>query len=173
MVKNEYEDATDMIPDGHSVKVPMVIMDARPHFADLSDEVRKLRTETRSRYLQDLQSAWKSPAQRPKNSFSTERILPDADPMRSRTEARDQMIKRATEAWRMPHRDWSEPDLSTPPEEMLQRHLRTEPNADDQARRDAAYQSYKDRISNAWRTNPNAAGTIERQAEGPQWRHGK
>jgi hypothetical protein len=96
-------------------------------------------------------------------------------------------------AWkRPPTRDASEPDAS---EQLLARHLRgkpddygapdpgdvraverrrlTERGAEAQRERDAAWQQYKDRLSNAWRgrTDPIRASEIER--EGERWRHGR
>ena len=83
-------------------------------------------------------------------------------------EARDQMIERATSAWRLPQRDAAEP-----PAAVMRR--RTEPDepsaADHQARRDAIWNDYKTRLGNAWKTDPNAATQIERRGE--RWRGGR
>ena len=53
----------------------------------------------------------------------------------------------------------------------MRRHLRTEPDDNAQGRRDAAWAAYRDRLGNAWRTDPRAATAIERQGE--QWRGGR
>ena len=89
--------------------------------------------------------------------------------------ARDQMIQRARDAWkRPPVRDAAEPDQGSRPEERMRRHLRTEEGAEAQARRDAAWAAYRDRLGNAWRmgrVDPGAASAIERQGE--RWRGGR
>jgi len=97
-------------------------------------------------------------------------------------EARDQMIERATSAWRLPqrdpHKDAAEPDAGSPPG-VMRAHLRgtdpdepDEPDADDvQGRRDAIWNDYKTRLANAWKTDPRAATAIERQGE--RWRGGR
>jgi len=64
----------------------------------------------------------------------------------------------------------AEPDMSSSAETM-RRHLRTEPDENAQARRDAAWAQYRDRLGNAWKTNPSAATAIERQGE--RWRGGR
>jgi hypothetical protein len=83
--------------------------------------------------------------------------------------ARDEMIRRAESAWKRPTRavwDGPEPDSGTPPSEMMRRHLNVDPDGDDdaQAKRDAAWEAYKDQLQNAWKTpgcDPNAAAGIE------------
>jgi hypothetical protein len=48
----------------------------------------------------------------------------------------------------------------------MRRHLRTEPDDKAQARRDAAWNAYRDNLQNAWkqgRTDVNAATAIEAQ----------
>ena len=68
-----------------------------------------------------------------------------------------------------PTRDAAEPDL--------RRHLRTEPDDDAQARRDAAAAEYAASLSNAWKTNPKppmaAPGRRDPQALGENWRGGR
>src|SRR5262249_29381518 len=99
--------------------------------------------------------------------------------------ARRQWIRKLQDAWRSPSRDagvpdpgiassrpWqgNEPDAS---EQLLRQHLRTEPDATAQAKRDAAWNEYRQRLSTAWQTgqtNLRAATAIERQGE--QWRGG-
>ena len=82
-------------------------------------------------------------------------------------------IKQTCDAWRTPSRDAAEPDLGSRPEEVMRmrRHLRTEPDDDAQARRDAAWAQYRDQLGNAWKIDPRAATAIERRGE--QWRGGR
>jgi hypothetical protein len=145
VVKSKYEDALDMVPDGHSVKVPMVIMDGRPHFADLTDEIRKLRQQTRAEYDRQLTTAWRS--NKPVSARDVSPIRPDLkDAAAARDAAYLERSRYLEGAWRKPpHRDAAEPDLSTPPEELMRRHLATEPD------RDKAYSDYCSRIQNSWR----------------------
>jgi hypothetical protein len=102
-----------------------------------------------------------------------------ADARKQATASWHAMCARLRDAWRTPSRDAGEPDAS---ERLLRRHLGggDDPDNDDnngnngQARRDAAWNSYKDQLSRAWeqgRTDPSAATAIERQGEA--WRHGK
>jgi hypothetical protein len=70
------DDDDTVVPDGHSVKVPVQLMDSvqrrfafdatahQPHFAQLTDELCELRAKTRAEYLASLRDACKSPAQR-------------------------------------------------------------------------------------------------------------
>ena len=51
----------------------------------------------------------------------------------------------------------------------MRRHLSMEPDAGAQARRDAAWMAYRDRLGRAWQTNRGAASDIERQRE--RWTH--
>jgi hypothetical protein len=141
---DDMNDVNDVVPPGGVVRVPLYLCDTvqarfafdadahRPHHAALTDEVRKLRAETRAEYLANLRDAWRSPARRAVDN--------------------------------------DQPDLTSRPGEV-RRHLRTEPDDNVQARRDAAWAAYKDQLSNAWRTDPRAATAIERQAE--QWRGGR
>jgi hypothetical protein len=69
------------------------------------------------------------------------------------------------DAWRTPGatRDYAKPDIGS---------LQVEyPPDNSRARRDADYQAYKDRLSNAWRNPAAAANAVERQGE--QWRGGR
>jgi hypothetical protein len=67
-------DDDEIVKDGESVRVPVYLMDAtqrrfaafdadahRPHHAELTDEVRKLRAKTRAEYLAGLRDAWRTP----------------------------------------------------------------------------------------------------------------
>jgi hypothetical protein len=204
-MKNDLDDDEDLhdeVPPGGSVRVPIHLMDAvqlavtrkfakfvardhQPHHGELTGEQRKLRQDTRTQYLAGLQDAWRPPkvAQNAtfgkhdaKDNLSLAFTTPDDDPMRRRTAAYDEMVQRATNAWRTPHKDWAEPDMGSRPQELaLRRRLRNEPDepeADDaQGRRDAAWARYRDQLASAWKTNPNAATQIERQGE--RWRGGR
>jgi hypothetical protein len=132
----DIDDARDVIPDGGSVRVPLLLTDHQPGFVSVNGAAVR-------------------------------------DAQRMARDARDAYVQRLTSAWRTPlARDAGEPDAA---EALLKRHLRsepTEPDEDDaQARRDRQWAEYCDRISNAWRTNPQAATTVERQGE--QWRGGR
>jgi hypothetical protein len=83
--------------------------------------------------------------------------------------ARESYVRRLQDAWRTPKpgpaleprfsRDAAEPDNGSSAETM-RRHLRSEPDDDAQARRDAAWNSYKDNLQRAW-MNPGP---------GPNWK---
>jgi hypothetical protein len=161
----------EIVEDGESIRCPVYLMDSvqrgtlakygrhtfdaddhRPRHAVMTDDVRKLRRESRDAYVCDLTNAWRSPAQRA--AVVTDA---DADPVRNRSAAYDAMIKRATNAWRMGRDQQPEPDADDPdddPMARMSRHLRTD---NVQARRDAIWNDYKTRLGNAWKTNPNAS----------------
>ena len=106
-------------------------------------------------------------------------------------DARDEMIRRATTAWRTPQqpqrttrsRDAAEPDMGTSVEELaVRRHLYGAPGLGDpstshaaefrgeqaQRERDRAWTSYKDQLTNAWRggrTDPRRAAQEESRLE--------
>jgi hypothetical protein len=172
MRKNDLEDEDDeVIADGGSVRVPVMLCDARFQLGD--DEMRKIRAATRDardEYLVGLQSAWRSPAPDRGKQSAASAAVADCDPVRGRTAAYDEMVQRACNAWKTPARDFAQPDLSTPPEELaLRRHLSTESNADIQAKRDRIYKNYVDTLQNAWRTpivgaGPGAIGASPRTA---------
>jgi hypothetical protein len=110
-----------------------------------------------------------------------------ADARAAVTRSYHQMCRRLQDAWKSGPMDASQPDTGSslaeirahergePPESaMLRRHLSTEASAGAQAKRDAAWNAYKDRISRAYlqgRTDPRAATQIERQGE--RWRGGR
>jgi hypothetical protein len=107
----------------------------------------------------------------------------DAQVTDARKMAYDAYVRRISQSWkRKPARDAAEPDNSSPPEvmrrflrggdepdhdapAMLRRGLRTEPDESAQAKRDRAWQQYKDRLGSAYRTNPAAATRIEQERE--------
>jgi hypothetical protein len=89
------------------------------------------------------------------------RISVDSDARAGARAARDAMIERVSSAWRTPGRDAAEPDAA---EELLRRHMRTEPDDDAQARRDRAYSDYCDRLGSAWKigkTDPSEAARVK------------
>jgi hypothetical protein len=92
----------------------------------------------------------------------------DAAAEARRTAAYDAMVRRLQDAWRLRPKDAAEPDAGT---ELLRRHLRTEPDDNAQARRDAAWARYRDQLGRAWQADPGRATAIERQGE--QWRGGR
>jgi hypothetical protein len=194
------EDIDDMVPEGASIRVPLYLCDSlqkavvakyghggddlfdehRPRFLTPSPELLEFRARNRTRYVQDLNSAWKSPAQRAQLARGT----PGAFDAGVRDAARDayfQMVKRGESAWRTPHKDAAQPDTGSTPQEW-QRHLagprpgtngeKLDPNAasrvqaqqeswqgrdlaelarDVEARRRAAHAEFSQRLSNAWR----------------------
>src|SRR5262249_27181165 len=107
-------------------------------------------------------------------------------------DARTEYVKRLTDAWRTPARD---PAQGSKPEELMRRHVRTDPDDDAQARKDASWEAYREQLGNAWknppgvtraetailgggprsvvvkRADPSGATRIERQGE--QWRGGR
>jgi hypothetical protein len=83
------------------------------------------------------------------------------------------MCARLQHSWRSPpnaSRDAPQPDNSSPAA-VMRRHLRTDSDHENQAHRDRAWADYRDRLSNAWRTDPRAGTAIERQGEA--WRGGR
>jgi hypothetical protein len=159
-------DDDDEIEDGHSVRVPMMIMDGNR--VNLSDTVRFEGGQPHFARMADTAS---------ESSIEDLESPRDLDALRDAARAaRDAWIKQTCEAWRTPSRDAAEPDLGSRPEEVMRmrRHLRgTEEEDDAAALREKSYAAYKDRLSNAWRgrTDPRAATAIERQGE--RWRGGR
>jgi hypothetical protein len=128
------------------------------------------------------------------------RLTADAARAKARA-ARQEMIDRATSAWRTPQpqravSDAAEPDLGSSPEAM-RRHLLgppglsspSDPDIDSgavmrghmgelfersQRQRDRAWQGYRDGLASAWRggrTDPRRAAQVEGLQE--RWRHGR
>jgi hypothetical protein len=117
----------------------------------------------RSAWIEDTTAAWKADARRkpPDDDGDDDDDDDDDDDRRSdsrdaRTVARDAYVKSLSDAWRTPPaRDAAQPDLSTPPDDLMRRH--TSDPADPaaaQARKDAAYRSYATALSSAWRNPP-------------------
>jgi hypothetical protein len=136
--------------------------DHRPRHGVLNDEVRELRRETRDSYLRDLTSAWKTksakddpgaPAAHVVGKLERGRDQADTtDAMQRCILAREEMIKRAENAWRRTARDFAEPDLGSRPSEWQRHQLeQLDPKAA-QARRDEIYRAYVDRLGSAWKT---------------------
>jgi hypothetical protein len=191
----------EVVEDGDTVHVLLMLCDSmagrRPGYAQPTDEQIVQRRAPRDRYIRDLSSAWRMDSRKSPDPDDD----PDEDDdndnnnnndgrggarlrrrnsddaqvaaRKATTLAYDQMVKRAENAWRQPVgpvRDNGEPDMSSSAETM-RHHLRTEPDEDVQARRDAAWAQYRDQLANAWKTNPSAATAIQRQGE--RWRGGR
>jgi hypothetical protein len=121
----------------------------------------------RSAWIEDMTAAWKADARKKKPPDDDDDDDDDGDEPISkssrstdpRTVARDAYVKHLTDAWkRTPVRDAAQPDLSTPPDDLMRRHT-SDPNdpAAAQARRDRVYANYRTSLSNAWRSGPGAA----------------
>jgi hypothetical protein len=209
-MRRRQRDDDDVMPDGHSLRVPMVMMDsARGHVGYTTDQLR-MRKQARDEYIARMTDAWRSPSSHDARSDNGE-LCPmcngngylDPDPdddnddddsdRRRRTDARSisdaramadasyrSMVRRTERAWQF--RDAAELSAAVDPGEpdaaVMRRHLsgQREPDLGElQRRRDASYDQYVARTSNAWktgRTDPNAATAVEQQAESPRWRHG-
>jgi hypothetical protein len=134
------DDFEGEVPDGFSVRVPALIMDA-------------MQREIAGVNLSDHQPGFRSAS--------------DSAARDARAAARDayfEMVKRTETAWRLPSRDAAEPAS----EELLRKHLRSEPDDNAQARRDRAWAQYRDQLGRAWqlgRTDPGTAGRIEKERE--------
>jgi hypothetical protein len=205
----------DVVRDGESLRTPMVLMDAdgmaghRPGYAALTDEQVAQRRAARQRMIDRATSAWRGPQDAKKRRPPDEDADDDEADDRGRSRdardaarvARQRMIDRATNAWRTPARDVAMPSLHTPPtpEQMMTRHVYGAEDPDDPvAKKQAAYEAYKNKLSNAWKspahearrpdyiigagptsmvvqqqgkTDPRRADQVEKQAE--QWRGGK
>jgi hypothetical protein len=187
-------DDDDEIEDGHSVRVPMMIMDGNR--VNLIDTVRF--EDGQPHFLRTANAASESSNF---EDFKSPR-LGDLNAARDAARAaRDQWIERMCDAWRTPQRarDAAEPDAAEAllrrapaphddPAAALRRHLfgpdddgapgpgdigAVERRLTEQQReRDRAWARYRDNLANAWKTNPRAASQIEREAESEKWRHG-
>jgi hypothetical protein len=161
-------DDDDEIEDGHSVRVPMMIMDGNR--VNLSDTVRfdggqphfvRMADTASESTIEDLES--------PR----------DLDALRDAARAaRDQWIERMCDAWRTPQRDAAAPDLGSRPEELMRRHLfgpdddGAPERGEAQRERDRAWQRYRDDLQNAWKTKPRAATAVENRLERERGRGG-
>ena len=202
-------DDDEQVEDGRTVRTPMMLMDGRngrvflsdtvrfdenhqPHFVRAADETdaRAAARDAREEMIDRATSAWRNPLDAHRKAAATAQkqanmrfsaTAENADPSRI-SDARDAravanasydaMCARLQDAWRTPGRDFAQPDMGTRPEDLalMRRHLRTEPDDDAQARRDAAWAQYRDQLGNAWKIDPRAATAIERQGE--RWRGG-
>jgi hypothetical protein len=168
------DDAIRIVPDGGTVKTRMLVMDAhRPGYVELSDEQIAKRQDARQEMIDRATSAWRMDAKRKKPPPDDDDGLSTVDKQSratadARADARasyDSMCARLRDSWKTSSesrnlfsRDAAEPDLSTPPSELMRRHT-SDPNdpADVQARRDKAYRGYTTALSEAWRSGPGAA----------------
>jgi hypothetical protein len=173
----------------------------RPGFAQLTDEMIAKRAQARDSWIKQMSDAWRGskseritdirrpPADEDEDEDDDDdgndngrggarprrRNSEDAQvaARKAATRSYHQMVRRLEDAWRRPVgsvRANGEPDMSSSAETM-RHHLRTEPDENAQARRDAAWAQYRDQLGNAWKTNPSAATAIERQGE--RWRGGR
>jgi hypothetical protein len=217
------DDDDDIVRDGERVRVPVLLMDStRPTFdaaahqpgfrTDAESYLRAYREycrdaghssldcvsaadarAERSRWISDMQRAWRmdarkrqpdpdeepddgddddgreplgSDGQYNRQFRSRRKIGQTALPFESHADARmaardayDSMCSRLRSAWRMPvarpASDASQPDLSTPPDELMRRHTSDPADpADVQARRDRIYRDYTTALSEAWKNPP-------------------
>jgi len=143
-----------VVPDGGSVRVPLFMCDAvqRAVRVNLSDTI-------------DAADAFDVANHQP--HFATD----TTDARRIARDAREQMIRRAENAWR----DAPQPDIGTSPEQM-RAYAQGRPDLGPghlSGARERSYSDYKARLEQAWRgrADPGAATQIERQGE--QWRGGR
>jgi hypothetical protein len=124
-------DGIDVVEDGESVRVPMMLTDAagqRPGFAPVTDKQRQLRQETRDSYIADLTNAWRSP-----NAWRTPHSQPD--------------LSTTPEEMRR------DPAAVANAVEQLRRQTTNEMSADElEQKRRAIHTDYTARLTNAWRS---------------------
>jgi hypothetical protein len=63
-------DGIDVLEDGESLKVPMMLSDSRPHFAEPTDAQIRMRNRARDEYVQRTCDAWRTAG----------RVQDDSDP---------------------------------------------------------------------------------------------
>jgi hypothetical protein len=172
MRKNDaYLDDDDMVvPDGGSVKVRLELMDAlqrqvasdarnhQPHHAELTDKVRQLRAATRGAYVAQLTNAWRMPGRDAlpepddPNNDPTEPDEPDDDDTDDRERTRSAYLNELQNAWRRPERmvtGFGPTVVGAGPAVVG-----AGPGGRDAQAirdRDAAWNEYRARLSNAWR----------------------
>jgi hypothetical protein len=165
--------------DGETVRVPMQIMDGdrvhltdtvryenhKPHFlrstdAGALDALARAR-DARQAMIDRNANAWKGGASGLPSSSKPD--FSAADARAGARAAYNEMVQRLGDAWRTPvrgdlvgplnqSRDAAQPDMGTPPEELMRRHTRTDPDDNAQRRRDQAWNDYESSLSNAWRS---------------------
>jgi hypothetical protein len=173
------DDDDEVLADGESVRVPLFLVDTVR--LDENDQPHFLHGR-----------AMHQPGFRVTDAASSSNTMPDFDvalrnAQQAALDARQQMIRRAENAWRrQPTRDAAQPDYSTRPEE-LRRSAAPAPHENpgaamahhlsgpgpgeaeaSQRRRDRAYEDYVTRQQEAWKTpttNPRAAPKHERELE--------
>jgi hypothetical protein len=68
-MRQRHDDDDDVVRDRETIRVPLFLCDShRPGYVPMTDEQLRERRAVRDEYLRDLTGAWKSPAQRAKNS---------------------------------------------------------------------------------------------------------
>jgi hypothetical protein len=168
-MRSDVEDDDVMVPDGGSVRVPVMLMDHDPRFSRSTDATaaRRAARDARVAWVRSLGDAWRGPAPSRHITQPVTRPTNVRDARALSNAAYREMCAKLQDAWRTPSRDAAEPNNSSPAE-VMRRHLSTEPDDNVQARRDAAWAQYRDQLSNAWRqgrTDPNAATAIEQRLE--------
>jgi hypothetical protein len=77
--KNDLDDDDDEVRD--RLRVPLLLMDGdahRPHHAQTTDAIRRIRRESRDAYLRHLNDAWKTAGRVPKKDADSGVTDPDA-----------------------------------------------------------------------------------------------
>jgi len=161
-------DDNDVLADGETLRTRIfltdrvVLADDRPHFVrhEAARDARAADIDVR-----DYQPGYRHATDAARAAVS---------------DARDEMIQRATTAWRTPQRggdmrsrDAAEVDLGAPPEAMRRHHALEFRGEQAQRERDRAWSRYRDGLANAWKADPRAAGAIERRAESERRRFGR
>jgi hypothetical protein len=190
------DDDHGVVADGETVSVRVNLTDTvrfdedgREHFVRMADARRKAKPPDDDD--DDDDDTMDAADHRPGFRYATDAVRAAV------RDAREEMIRRATDAWRTPQqpqravrsRDGAEPDMGARPgEAMMHRHMFGAPGLGDpstshamefqgeqaQRRRDAAWSRYRDGLANAWRggrTDPRRAAQVEGLQE--RWRHGR
>jgi hypothetical protein len=158
-LRDRYVDP-DICQDGETVRRPLLLMDGRPGFARPSDEQITARRAARDEMISRTTEAWRDARKKPTppdpdddDDFD---VTDPRDARRASRASYDAMCLRLQDAWRHPV-DAAQPDAFGSDPDVMRRHLRTDPDDDAQARRDAAYQNYTSSLSEAWKNPPHAA----------------
>jgi hypothetical protein len=127
VVKSKYK-YEDIVEDGESVRVPLYLCDSvQRQFVD-ADQMRQ---DARQEMIDRATTAWRENKAPTFVGASDRRQLSFDAAQTMRNAAYHRMVAKISDAWRTPpHRDAAQPDTGTPPDDLMQRHLRTEPDAD-------------------------------------------
>jgi hypothetical protein len=162
----------DVIPDGGSVRVGMLVMDSvqrsiafdarnhQPHYATPLDHgPQHDKAAARMQWIKQTCDAWKSPAQRSMVDSTTpapdaRRNLNSADAQSLRNAVYDQMCQRISAAWQVRPQDQApdDPYEADPNEANLIEQQRKQVTAEDLERqRRKIHSDFSQRLSEAWR----------------------